>query len=187
MAITRKGDEFDPNAPAQGGILGDQGGSSTPIGVLPPPVPPMLTDPNNPPGDGGPPNLTARNKGSGQGPTDLFNPTPPQTPVDTPRVTGPDNGPVPTAAPTQPSTPTPVASESPQPFTPMTPPSADLATPGIVRRTSVPGSPTSASSALLGQAGGLLGGGLAAPGTLGNGSGPDLADLILNLLKRANS
>ena len=104
------------------------------------------------------------------------------------------------AAPPRPEEPMPVASQPPNPeaqmpqaFTPMQDPmtsgqQAQAAFP-IQRRPVVPmtGAANTQGGTMLGQAGGLLGGGLGVPGAMGTSqSHTDISNLIANLYKLAN-
>jgi hypothetical protein len=80
-----------------------------------------------------------------------------------------------TSAPDMPDYPSPVAEEPAKPIPGYTPPA------GIVRK-GLTGAPSLPSSKLLGQAGGLLGGGLGVPSLTGSGS--DVSALIQQLLKQ---
>jgi hypothetical protein len=167
---------------------------------IPPPPPAMTTDETG--------NRWGK-EGSGVGPGEgAVGNAPPQLPgiteAEPPRVEYGDQqppsyggGPSQAAAP-RPDEPTPVAAqapnpETPSPFTPMQDPlsaqqSATAAYP-IQRRPIVPvtGQATTQGSALLGKAGGLLGGGLGTPGMLGTTQEhTDIGSLIANLYKMAN-
>lgn len=89
-----------------------------------------------------------------------------------------------TATPGRPVTPTPVASQPPQPFTPITPSmsDSDAALPQALQRRPLTGGAVSGSS-LLGGVGGLLGGGLGVPGLQG---GSDLPSMLVNLFRMIN-
>lgn len=146
----------------------------TQITVPTPPGPPgpPLTDPKSPPVD---------KTGNPEHPIDRPSPTPPMPPTS-PRVVGP------TATPQMPNEPTPIASQAPSPFTPMTGSmsASDTTIPSVVRRGVSTGGPHEQSSSLLGKAGGLMGGGLAVPGVLGTQENPDMADLLMKLFMMGN-
>jgi hypothetical protein len=80
-----------------------------------------------------------------------------------------------TSAPDMPDYPSPVAEEKPAPIQGYTPPAS-------IQRKGLTGAPSLPSSKLLGQAGGLLGGGLGVPSL--TGSGGDVSALIQQLLRQ---
>lgn len=150
-----------PNAP-QEPFAGNRG-SGQPIVGMPPephqPGPGSIGGGLGGPGPAGNPQRPNERPGGGM----------PQGPLVTPRSN---------ATPSMPQEPTPVASQPPQPFQPMASP--------VLRRGSLGGAPEQ-NAALLGKAGGLLGGGLNVPDVTTDGSGgTDLADLIAKLYTFAN-
>lgn len=160
--ITRRNPGRDPQQvgiglPAPPQPLGP-GAPNPSIGIHPP-APPR-PGPDAPPGGG-----MVTPGGNRQGPTELQPPGLPRTPPITPRSQ---------AAPGQAMEPVPVTTPPP-PFEPMASP--------IQRR----GGPPPQDASLLGQAGGLLGGGLNVPGAAGPAQdGSQLAALIAQLYQMAN-
>jgi hypothetical protein len=96
-------------------------------------------------------------------------------PLDVSMGAAPPAPPESTSAPDMPDYPSPVAEEPAKPIPGYTPPA------GIVRK-GLTGAPSLPSSKMLGQAGGLLGGGLGVPSLTGSGS--DVSALIQQLLKQ---
>ncbi len=206
MAITRR------NTPLAGTVqnfgpppANDQSGEDTgylnqqsdplPSAGLPEPSPPIAEMPriiggaagagaSPTPGNSGP-------AGNSDKPADLFRP---QAPTSLGNLVGGGGSPA-GNAPSRPNEPTPVAGGTPSPnvqppptFEPMrsgmSPNDQTMST--IVRRGLVPGGPNQQGGALLGKAGGLLGGGLGVPGVMGDTGGQNISDLIAQIMLMAN-
>lgn len=93
--------------------------------------------------------------------------------------------------PSMPDSPSPSAAEPPRPFTPLDPTmttsqTALPAVPATIQRRTVPGGPSMRSQNLLGNAGGLLGGGLGVAGNAGGQDPQSLADAIYQILLMKN-
>ena len=190
MAITRR-----PGSEPWNDVWSlEDGGDNLGIAVSPPPMGSGQPPGTPPVGKPTPPLLSAPTPrvdpaGNPQGPTQ-------RGPINLPTTPGSLVGGAPpsTAAPSRPSEPTPVSGSTPAPVTQPPPPFQPMPTgmsPGdstvstVVRRGLVPGGPNQQGAALLGKAGGLLGGGLGVPGIMGAGS-EDISDLIAQIYLMAN-